>query len=124
LIDMLHGDALARSAAARIVGHRKRPEQWPVLATLAGDPERSLHTTVAIQLGEWVAQGIAVDAASATLRRILGSDGTETAQHIAAHLAHAVRSAALDHLAAQLRDHPSAFVRAQVANYLTTTADD
>ncbi|WP_204807157.1 HEAT repeat domain-containing protein [Mycobacterium riyadhense] len=123
LIDMLHADAPARSAAARIVGHRKRPEQWPVLATLAGDPEPEVQTTVAIQLGEWLSEGIAVDAAAATLRRLLAGDGTGTARFVASHLAHAVPSEAFDYLAEQLRNHPSAFVRAQLNNYWDPDAD-
>jgi hypothetical protein len=123
LIEMLHGDALMRRAAARIVGHRKRPEQWVGLAALAGDPDPSVKTTVALELGGWIAEGIAVEAASATLHRILASDGTETARHIAAHLAHEARSAAFDHLAERLRDHPSASVRAHVANYPAAEED-
>lgn len=117
LIEMLHGDALMRGAAARIVGHRKRPEQWAGLAALAGDPDPSVKTIVALELGGWIAEGVAVEAASATLHQILASDGTETARHIAAHLAHEAQSAAFDHLAEQLRQHPSASVRAHVANY-------
>jgi len=116
LLDLLAGDAVHRQSAARAAHRLTRPEDIGVLITLARDPEPPVRATAAAALASLVATDRGGPLAAAALQRCVHDRGMSVPLSVAAALTNEVtRSAAADTVLDNLRLHPSAAVRQQVA---------
>jgi hypothetical protein len=119
----MNGSENQRAGAALVVARRKQPESLNVLAALARDPAQWVRAVVANQLMDWIHDGIAAEAASALVCRLLDSDGTLVARMVAVRHDGLPGTAAADRVAENLQDHASAYTRRQIEAYRSSLVD-
>jgi hypothetical protein len=123
LWDLMNGSENQRAGAALVVARRKQPENLHVLAALARDPADWVRAVVANQLMEWIHDGVAPEAASTLVSRLLDSGGTRVARMVAVRLDGLPRTAEADRIVDELQGHPSAYTREQIEAYRSGVSD-
>ena len=115
LVRLLRGDAERRRWAAFLAAHLRRPSDVGLLATLTSDPHPMVRASAAWGLAGMLVDRFGGDLVPATLRSCLGDGGAWVPDAIAGVLGQPGKGSGGivgQELLANLRNHPSAVVRA------------
>ncbi len=115
VVELLHGTSQQIQAGIQLIAKRREPNLLAALAALTTHSDIEVRAAVAGALGEWVTRDIASQQSHRLLTRLVNEPGVELATHVTRALFQTGRSAGAEVLADELASHPSAVVRAHVA---------
>jgi hypothetical protein len=114
LLQLVRGSPRQRAAAVQIVVDREDARQIHLLAALSSDREIAVRAAVARGLATWVARGVGERMTRDVLAALLREPGTKLGIYMSRVLMEDLDGAEFGVLIHQLREHPSAIVRARI----------